>query len=143
MGKKTSRITKTIAYDRIGDKQILDIVEAARKGIEYAAFEKIADQLIFSFQEWSYFLNISFRTLQRYKAENKAFIQPQSERILQIALLNKRGAEVFGDDKKFHTWLATENLALGNIEPKTLLDSAFGIDLLMDELIRIEHGVLA
>ena len=55
----------------------------------------------------------------------------------------KKGAEVFGNEPKFDLWLNTENLALGNIKPKSLFDSTFGINLLIDELTRIEHGVLA
>ena len=44
---------------------------------------------------------------------------------------------------KFEIWLNTLNVALGGIKPKDVLDSAFGIEWLMDELGRIEHGVLA
>jgi len=57
--------------------------------------------------------------------------------------LLEKGAEVFGNEPKFDLWLNTENLALGNIKPKSLFDSTFGINLLIDELTRIEHGVLA
>ena len=67
----------------------------------------------------------------------------QSEKILQIEMLYARGEEVFGDSEHFLIWLQTENLALGKIKPQDILDSGFGISLLMDELTRIEHGVLA
>ncbi|NEN24917.1 DUF2384 domain-containing protein, partial [Cryomorpha ignava] len=40
-------------------------------------------------------------------------------------------------------WLDSNIVALGGIKPKTLLDSSFGISILNQELIRIEHGVLA
>ena len=58
-------------------------------------------------------------------------------------MLNKYGIEVFDDQDKFNVWLLTKNVALGGIKPKDLLDSSFGIQLLKDELTRIEHGVLA
>ena len=57
--------------------------------------------------------------------------------------LHSKGEEVFGSRENFSTWLQTENLALGNIIPRDLLKNSFGINLLMDELVRIEHGVLA
>jgi putative toxin-antitoxin system antitoxin component (TIGR02293 family) len=62
---------------------------------------------------------------------------------LQIEILYSKGEEVFGDRKNFTKWLETKNLALGDILPLDLLRTSFGIQLLMDELTRIEHGVLA
>jgi len=50
---------------------------------------------------------------------------------------------VFGNKLKFDSWLETSNLALGDINPKSFLDSNLGINLVKDELARIEHGVLA
>ena len=58
-------------------------------------------------------------------------------------MLHSRGAEVFGDMENFSIWLHSENVGLGNIIPKNLLKTTFGIQLLMDELGRIEHGILA
>jgi uncharacterized protein (DUF2384 family) len=37
----------------------------------------------------------------------------------------------------------TENIALGGVAPKTLLNNSFGIRLLLDEIGRLEYGVLA
>jgi putative toxin-antitoxin system antitoxin component (TIGR02293 family) len=81
--------------------------------------------------------------MQRHKREKKSFDPIYSDKILQITLLYNSGMEVFGDKGKFNTWLETQNLALGGIKPKELLDNTFGIGLLKDELTRIEHGVLA
>ena len=50
---------------------------------------------------------------------------------------------MFGNKDYFNTWLNSVNLALGSLKPKQLLDSYFGIELIKDELTRIEHGVLA
>ena len=81
--------------------------------------------------------------MQRYRKENKSFDLPQSEEILEIAMLFNRGVEVFGNLSRFNEWLGLENIVLGNIKPKSLLDSTFGINLLKEELIRIEHGILS
>lgn len=43
-----------------------------------------------------------------------------SEKIFQVTLLFKYWVDVFGDKKKFNTWLETDNLALGRIKPKEL-----------------------
>jgi uncharacterized protein (DUF2384 family) len=60
-----------------------------------------------------------------------------------LTLLNDYGSRVFGTKKKFSLWLETKNIALGNITPKNLLNNANGINLLKDELTRIEYGILA
>lgn len=89
------------------------------------------------------FLHLSERTLQRYEKENKAFVAPQAERILAIALLYKKGVSVFGSKEAFNAWLQLDNLALGQVKPISLLDSSFGISLLHDELGKIEYGIPA
>jgi putative toxin-antitoxin system antitoxin component (TIGR02293 family) len=133
----------SISHHDLDDKSIFDLIAAAKKGFTYAEFVKVMKETSFSQKEWAGFLNTTVRTLQRYQVEKKVFDLPKSERILQIALLNKRGHDLFGDTRKFHVWLDAENVALGRIKPKSLLNSSFGIGLLMDELTRIEHGVLA
>ena len=77
------------------------------------------------------------------KREKRTLDSIQSEKFLEIALLCNKGTEVFGKAEKFNSWLETENLALGKIKPKMLFDNTFGINLLKDELTRIEYGVLA
>ena len=94
-------------------------------------------------QDWADFLHISGKTLSRYQKEDKSFDVLQSEKILQIEMLYNRGEDVFGSSENFLIWLQSENIALGKTKPQDLLGSVFGISLLMDELTRIEHGVLA
>jgi putative toxin-antitoxin system antitoxin component (TIGR02293 family) len=132
-----------IAYSAKDDNDILSLIEAVRNGISYSFFSNLVRISPFSLPEWSYFLHLSERTLQRYKKEKKNFGPVYSEKILEITMLYKYGKEVFGDEKKFSSWLDSNNIALGNIKPKGLLDNSFGIDMLKNELSRIEQGVLA
>jgi putative toxin-antitoxin system antitoxin component (TIGR02293 family) len=60
-----------------------------------------------------------------------------------LVMLYEYGIEVFGDRDNFNIWLNSRSIALGGRSPKELLDTKFGIDLVKDELGRIEHGVLA
>ena len=119
------------------------LINTMRKGIAYNTFNKMAASSPFSLEEWCSFLHVSERTIQRYKKEKKAFDPIQSEKILEITLLYNKGVGVFGNTQKLDVWLESNNVALGGIKPKELLDSTFGIAMLRDELIRIEHGVLA
>lgn len=141
---KAFKITdKSISYNSIDDKNVIVFIEAVRLGFTFAVFYNFAKNTPFSLNEWSRFLNMSERTMQRHKREKKIFDPIYAEKILHISLLYNLGIDVFGNKEKFNTWLETQNVALGGIKPKELLDNIFGIGLLKDELTRIEHGVLA
>lgn len=143
MPKISDIIDKKISYNSIDDKDVIHFIKIVRHGITFAIFLNFAKNTPFSLFEWSGFLNMSERTMQRYKREKKSFDPIYSEKILQITLVYNLGIDVFGDNIKFNTWLEMKNLSLGGIKPKELLDNSFGIGLLKDELTRIEHGVLA
>ncbi len=115
----------------------------ARNGIKYKLFEEIMKASPFSMKEWSRYLHLTERTIQRYKNENKSFEIIQSEKIIELSKMLKKGNEVFGNTDNFKKWLNTAIIALGGVMPKDILDSSFGIDMVMDELGRIEHGILA
>lgn len=130
-------------YHNVDDGGIFRMIAIAEKGISFQLFNNLVKKFPFSFQEWAGFLHISGKTLSRYQKEEKTFDTLQSEKILQIEMLYKRGEEVFGSADYFLIWLQAENLALGKTKPQDLMGSNFGISLLMDELTRLEHGILA
>ncbi len=130
-------------YHNVDDGGIFRMIAIAEKGISFQLFNNLVKKFPFSFQEWAGFLHISGKTLSRYQKEEKTFDTLQSEKILQIEMLYKRGEEVFGSADYFLIWLQAENLALGKTKPQDLIGSNFGISLLMDELTRLEHGILA
>jgi putative toxin-antitoxin system antitoxin component (TIGR02293 family) len=143
MAKAITLNDPALHYGVTDDRNILRFIETLKKGIAYSLFERFAKTTPFSHDEWSAFLHMSERTLQRHKQQKKAFGPVYSEKILQITLLYNLGLEVFGSKEKFHTWLETKNVGLGGVKPMELLDNSFGIGLLKDALIRIEQGVLA
>jgi putative toxin-antitoxin system antitoxin component (TIGR02293 family) len=133
----------SIAYGSTDDNNIIGLIALVRQGVAFAAFENFTMNYTYTLGEWSQFLHLSERSMQRYKKENRVFDPLQSEKILEIVMLFKLGKDVFGSDDKFLFWLNTDNLALGGIKPVSLIDNTFGISLLKDELTRIEYGVLA
>ncbi|WP_028786682.1 type II RES/Xre toxin-antitoxin system antitoxin [Terrimonas ferruginea] len=140
---KANDISFDFSYDSIDDKKVIYFITEIRKGFTFSTFQNFAKHTPFTLVEWSKFLNMSQRTMQRHRKVKKRFNPAFSERILQIAMLYNLGIEVFANRDKFNAWLESKNLALGNIKPKELLDNSFGIGLVKDELGRIEHGILA
>ncbi|WP_299317295.1 MbcA/ParS/Xre antitoxin family protein [uncultured Maribacter sp.] len=61
----------------------------------------------------------------------------------EIQKLNKFGNEVFGDNTNFEKWLNSKSIALGNVVPKSFLKTFEGIQLVKDELGRIEQGIIS
>lgn len=143
MDEKSILNDPSVSYQSLGNRNISSLIATVRKGISFASFINLVKKSPFNVAEWSSFLHLSERTMQRYKKEEKSFDPIYSEKILEITLLYRKGVEVFGDSERFNAWLNANNVALGNVKPKDLLDNTFGISLLKDEIGRIEHGVLA
>ena len=143
MDEKSILNDPSVSYQSLGNKNISSLIASVRQGVSFASFISFVKKSPFNVSEWSSFLHLSERTMQRYKKEQKTFDPIYSEKILEIALLYRKGVEVFADKERFNAWLDANNIALGNVKPKELLDNTFGISLLRDEIGRIEHGVLA
>ncbi|MEX1123469.1 MAG: MbcA/ParS/Xre antitoxin family protein, partial [Balneolales bacterium] len=97
----------------------------------------------FNLNDWARILSLSDRSLQRYQKSGAHFSMAVSEKLLLIGYLFNRGHSVFNDSDRFFSWLQKPSVPLGGQTPLSLLDSIFGIDLILDELGRIEHGIFS
>lgn len=88
-------------------------------------------------------LDVSYKTVTRYQKEDKKFSPLQSEYILKTIVLFHKGVKVFGNTDSFNRWLDKPAYGLGNLVPRTIITTVTGINFVMDELNRIEHGDLA
>jgi len=141
-GAPAKKLSKT-DLAAIADQDVYTLIQTVRAGLPFDFYQELVKTMPFSPADWATYLHLSDRTLQRYKKEAATFDALQSEKILEILLLFKKGTEIFENKENFAAWLEASNVALGHVKPKDLLDSSFGINLLREELIRIEHGVLA
>jgi putative toxin-antitoxin system antitoxin component (TIGR02293 family) len=129
------------SFGSITNKDAYNLIAITRDGISFSVFVGVMKKTPFSLIEWSNFLNMSLRTMQRYQKKKKPFDPIYSQRIMEVNLLYNQGVEVFGDNERFDTWLGTKSIALGGVKPKELMDTTFGIDILKKELNAIEHGI--
>ena len=119
------------------------VMKAIKLGVPFNLFELIKSKSSLSDVAWANLLDLSSKSLQRYKLENRHFGPLQSEKIFEIAEVNILGLEVFGTTEKFGLWLDTPNFALANEKPLSLLVNSYGKSLLMAELNRINYGIFA
>jgi len=133
---------KTITYRNFLEDKML-MIGAIRAGITIPIFNLISAYTPISERDWTDLLNISTKSLQRYKEVSDYRFKPiHSEKIIEIAEVTKEGLEVFGDMDKFKLWLHTPNFALAGHKPIDLLKDSYGKELVMAELVRINHGIL-
>jgi putative toxin-antitoxin system antitoxin component (TIGR02293 family) len=136
-----SPVNSAITFDDFLSDRML-IISAISKGIPFTLFELIRGLTPFSETDWADLLNISTKSLQRYKTDVRFKFKPiHSEKIIEIAEVTKLGLEVFGSMEKFRLWLNTPNFALGNKPPMDLIKNSYGKELVLTELHHINHGI--
>lgn len=119
----------------------LELYELVQQGIYKGALDVMQANTGLTSQEIAFAFPVSTRTLCRYKKQKK--LSPSiSERLVELAELFSIGIGVFEKADLFYLWLRSPSVALGN-KPINLIGNAIGIDILKDELGRIEHGVMA
>ncbi len=122
----------------------LDLVELVRQGLTRQALFHLADTLDLSPAETASIFRLSVRTLQRFRQkpdEQQELLESAvSDRLVQLAELYAYGLEVLSKEN-FLQWMQTSLRTLGGKRPKELLFSSVGIDMVKDELTRIEYGV--
>jgi putative toxin-antitoxin system antitoxin component (TIGR02293 family) len=119
-----------------------DFIDLIREGVPKEAMNNLMSNTGITTMEMASITHTSDRTLRRYENKDK-LPQEQSERVIEVARLYSKGSEVFGSLEYFREWMSTTLIPLGNKKPKEFLDTSLGIDLLMKELGRIEHGIFA
>jgi putative toxin-antitoxin system antitoxin component (TIGR02293 family) len=113
------------------------------KEFTYKEFTKISEKVPFTQKEWADILHISERTLQRYAKDNSVFNFSVADRILQIDKVLKKGVQVFGNTDKFISWIKDNPYMLEGRLSLQSLASIEGIQRVLTELGRIEHGLFA
>jgi putative toxin-antitoxin system antitoxin component (TIGR02293 family) len=119
------------------------VINIIQQGIPYSLFNIVQEYTPFEMEDWLIFLDVSSKTLMRYKENEKTFKPIQSEKIIEMAEITHTGLEVFGNMDKFKLWLNTPNFSLGKSKPMDLLKNSYGKDLVLTELTHINHGILA
>jgi putative toxin-antitoxin system antitoxin component (TIGR02293 family) len=114
---------------------------SASKNISYNDFKKLLDIIPFTLAEWASILHVSERTLQRYAKNNSTFAPINAERIALIEKVLKEATITFGKPEKFYDWIIRNPYSLeGNLSIQSL-STYDGIQNVLTQLGRIQHGI--
>ncbi|NEW78525.1 MAG: DUF2384 domain-containing protein [Gelidibacter sp.] len=133
--------SKDVTYNKFFADKML-IVKSIKSGIPYTLFKLIKEITPFTENDWATFLDISTKSLQRYKKESDYVFKPiHSEKIIELAEVTNLGKDIFDSTEQFYAWLNASSLALGNIKPIELLKDSYGKEIVINELNRIDQGI--
>ena len=86
---------------------------------------------------------ITPKTFNKYKNENVKLTALLLEHALKFIEVYKSGIEVFGNSSEFNDWLMDESFGLDYKIPANLLNTSNGLDMVLEELMRIAYGATA
>ena len=118
----------------------LSLIKRAKKGVDAGNISLLYQYYNFKKNFIADMLDLSTKTLDRYTSENRKLNPNDSELIIKLILLYKKGIEVFSDQPSFLQWLNSPAYGLGKITPVDIITTSDGIDLIIEELNRIEFG---
>ena len=120
----------------------LEWIALVRQGISAKAVDAAVRVMEMGQAELARALDIPERTLARRKKEG-ILSRDESGKLVRLARVVERAAEVFEDGPAALDWLKNPNASLGGASPLSLLDTDLGAVAVFNALGRIEHGVFA
>lgn len=138
--KRLSTLLKEPGIAYLAESSAIDLVELSRKGIKKSALPNLSEALDIPMKRLAKLLPVTERTLQR-RATDSLLNSSTSQQVILLGQLIARGEEIFGDRQTFQNWVKQPNTALGGYTPLNMMDTTIGIQLVMDVLGRVEHGV--
>jgi putative toxin-antitoxin system antitoxin component (TIGR02293 family) len=119
-----------------------EIIRRVRDGFPAGVCKRVIKAYEVSQDDFAHVIHVNKKTIQRQAAKG-VFAVEISDRLLRLADVFARASEVFEDKNEARAWMQEESRALGGVTPWSLLDTSAGIDLVIRELGRIEHGIVS
>ena len=109
--------TDNLTFKSLENNDIFKLIDVTRKGIDYNTFNEFMVSFPLNISTWSKILNMSERTIQRYRREKKRLDSIHTEKFLLIILLFNKGVSVFGNTSNFLAWINSKSISLGGVTP--------------------------
>lgn len=137
-----TKISLFSQYEKELSNPIAMVMKAA-EGLAVSVFDEIIRISALNKNQLAAFIDATPKTIDNYRLRRHKLGRIESEQLLQLMALYKKGQEIFGDSEAFNQWLKQPASGLGGIIPFDLLYTQGGINLVIEELLRIEYGALA
>ena len=121
----------------------ISLLTQSKRGLDAKAALDFLSLSGFTQDEFQETFKTTVKTIQNHVTRQLTLDAALSEKLLKSFALFDKGIEIFGSAKNFQRWINTPAYGLGNQLPFDLMDTITGIQLITEELIRIEFGDLA
>ncbi|UCV29491.1 type II RES/Xre toxin-antitoxin system antitoxin [Ferribacterium limneticum] len=118
-------------------------VRVSRIGLPASTVDIMAKRLGMSRSLFLGEIDMKQSTIERRLAEKKPLTTTETDRLYRVEKVLARATEVLEDEASATAWIQHRIRSLGGVTPLSLLDTDAGVDLVMDTLGRIEHGIAA
>lgn len=140
---RDNEVNKVIARYQKYFADAISILLSTKKGLKAEAVFDFISVSKLSNNQVEQLLNKTIKTFNSYKANNTVLDATTSEKLLKLFALYEKGCLIFSSVEEFNQWLALPAIGLGGQIPFSLLDTITGIQMVNEELTRIEYGDLA
>lgn len=121
----------------------ISLLDTSKKGLEAKSALDFLALSGFTQDEFQETFKTTVKTIQNHVNRQLKLDASLSEKLLKAFALFDSGIELFGSAQAFQQWLHTPAYGLGNRLPFDLMDTVTGIQLIDEELTRIQYGDLA
>ena len=118
-------------------------IDVATMGLETTSIVAFGKHMHWDFNSTAKVIGATTRTLERHRVDKKRLNIKVSENALEVARLSSIGVEYFGDVARFNDWLRTPNTQFDNKEPKAVLHTVRGRELIKRIIRGLEYGFTA
>ncbi|WP_024608533.1 antitoxin Xre/MbcA/ParS toxin-binding domain-containing protein [Pseudoalteromonas sp. TAB23] len=127
-GKVTSRSTA------------IDEISIATKGLKATRINILGKKLEWESGMIARAIGTTTRTLERHVESKKPLNIKISENALELARLSTIGTDYFGSVKRWNEWLNTPHSQFENKEPREVMHTIRGRELIKRIILGLEHG---
>ena len=121
----------------------LELAEVVSRGLPITTIASLSGSLGWSRAELFNQLGVAPRTAARRLKQKVALTGPESDRLLRVARTFARATEVLESRESARRWLIEPCAALAGRRPLGLLATDLGVELVLNELGKIDHGFFA
>jgi putative toxin-antitoxin system antitoxin component (TIGR02293 family) len=134
-----SKLSIRTRFKKFDVSNLHTIVFSARKGLNPKIFYSFAETIKMPEKTLADILNISARTVNNYREQQKVLEPVYSEHLLKLIALYSKGEEIFGNIDEFNYWLGKPLWNTKDI-PINWTRTPGGVDLLIEELDKLAQG---